>query len=91
MAITFFEQRKKQRYLILALALIISLTLIVVWKGFLFKKPKPQPGAVEFPRPAEIKINFEALKNPILEELQPFEEISPFKEEAGRENPFLPY
>lgn len=91
MAITFFQQRKKQRYLILAFILIILVVLLLVWQFFLLEKPKPKPKIIEGPKPAEIKINFEVLKDPILEGLQPFEEIPPFEEKVGRENPFIPY
>lgn len=91
MALTFFEQRKRQRKFILISALIIFLTVILIWKFFLLPKPEPEPKVVEIPRPPEIKIDFEVLKSPILEKLQPFEEISPFEGEVGRENPFIPY
>ena len=42
------------------------------------------------PEPPKIEINFGVLKNPVLKELQPFEEINPLEERAGRENPFTP-
>ena len=87
MAITFFQQRKKQKYLIGAFIVMILAILVIVWQGFLLK-PKPP---IKVLKPPEIKINFEVLKSPILESFQPFEEIPPFEEEAGRENPFLPY
>lgn len=89
MAITFLEQKKRQRYLLLIFALITVATLVLLWQGFLLKpKPLPPPAVL---KPPEIKINFEILKNPILKELQPFKEIEPSKEKIGRENPFLPY
>ncbi|MDI6591444.1 MAG: hypothetical protein QME61_00655 [Patescibacteria group bacterium] len=85
MKIAFLEKRKKQKYLILT---IIILTILMgIWYGFLLK-PKPLPKVF---KPPEIKINFEVLKNPLLEELQPFEEIKPFEEKIGRENPFISY
>lgn len=93
MAIIFFQQRKKQKYLIAALILIILVILVIIWKGFLLK-PKPgYPPSVgpEVLKPPKIEINFEVLKSPILEGFQPFEEIIPFEEEVGRENPFVPY
>lgn len=87
MAIIFFQQRKRQRYLIGAFIVMVLAILVIVWQGFLLK-PKTQ---IEILKPPEIKINFEVLKNPILESFQSLEEISPFEEETGRENPFLPY
>ncbi len=43
-------------------------------------------------KPKEVNINFELLKNPFLENLQPIEKISPLGPdvEIGRYNPFLP-
>ena len=88
MAITFIEPKRKQQYLILLLIVIVLGVSFLVWNYFLAKPAlpvsKPTP-------PAEIKINFEILKNPILEKLQPFEKIPPFEEGIGRENPFTPY
>lgn len=89
MAITFFQRRKKQKYLILVLVVVIILIFVVVWRGFL-TKPEPvlAPIILELPK---IEINFGVLKSPILKEFQSFEEIKPFEEEIGRENPFEPY
>ena len=89
MAITFLQQRKKQKRLIFVLLAVIILIFIVVWRGFLVK-PKPVLVPI-ISEPPKIEINFGVLKSPILKELQPFEEINPFEEEIGRENPFTPY
>ena len=89
MAITsFIEPKRKKQYLLLLLGAIIVGILFLVWNYFLAKPTLPvfQPTP-----PPEIKINLEILKNPILEQLEPFETISPFEGEVGRENPFLPY
>ena len=89
MAITFLQQRKKQKRLIFVLLAVIILIFIVVWRGFLVKpKPVLVPIILE---PPKIEINFGVLKGPVLKEFQPFEEIKPFEEEIGRENPFTPY
>jgi len=91
MAIVFIEQIKKQKYLILVFIIVISITVIVLWKGF-FSKAKP-PQAEVLPLPVKkIEINFEIFKNPLLNELEPIEKIIPETGvKAGRENPFLPY
>lgn len=52
-------------------------------------KPLPLPPEPE--RLPVIKINFEILQNPLLQEFQLFEEIPPLEEEIGRGNPFLFY
>jgi len=88
MAITFIQQRKKQKRLIFVLMVVIILIFIVVWRSFLVK-PKLVSIPV-IPEPPKIEINFGVLKNPVLKELQPFEEINPLEERAGRENPFTP-
>jgi len=88
MVVTFIEPKKRQKYLVFILIVIIIVIVFLVWNYFL-AKPKLPPLA-PLP-PSEIKINFEILKSPILDELQLFEEISPFEEEIGRENPFIPY
>jgi len=50
--------------------------------------PIPVP---EITRMPAIKINLDVLESPLLQEFQLFEEILPFEEEVGRDNPFLPY
>lgn len=93
MAITFIEERKRQKKLIWILTVVVLITIIVLWQGF-FKKPKEievvSPKRV-IPEFREVKINFQILETPLLKELQPFEKIKPFEGEIGRENPFLPY
>ena len=79
---------EKQKYL--TWIFLILVLLLVVWfsRGFFIKPPPPSPPP---PQPKKVEINFEALKNPLLKDLNPFEEIPIFEEEIGRENPFLPF
>jgi len=93
MAIEFIKQKKKQNILIVIFVVLILLTFIIFWRGYFgTKKIPPSTPAV----PAEfihqkMTINFDVLKNPILEAFQVMKEILPLKEdEMGRENPFLP-
>ncbi len=98
MAIVFIEQQKTQRILIFVFLLVLLVIGYVVWQGF-FKKTEevpPEETQISLPAREEVKIDFSVLSNPILEKLQPFLEIQPFKETAlteklGRENPFIPY
>lgn len=71
--------------------LLIAALVVAVWFGrdFLVKPPSLSPSSL--PRQKKVEINFEVLKNPLLQNLQPFEEIPLFEGETGRENPFLPY
>jgi hypothetical protein len=88
MAITFQEKERKQRYWIFVFIIIIFAVFLVFRFGIFQKKISPPLTAS---KPPKIEINFEALKNPFLKELLPYEEIKPFQEKVGRENPFLPY
>jgi len=91
MAITFLEKRKRLRYFVPVLIITILVTAFVIWQGFFVQEGLPvAEEIVEIPI-KKIKIDFQVLKNPIFEDLQPFEEIPPFEVEIGRENPFLPY
>ena len=91
MAITFLQTKKRQRYMVLILALIIFAILIIIWQDFL-KTPEVLPSSQTTSLIRQkVNINFEILKDPQLTELQAFEQILPFEEEIGRENPFIPY
>jgi len=93
MAITITQERKKQRYLILVFALMIFITLFIVWWGFSSGKENLFSSAVSstvyvFP---EIEIDWGLLEDISGKKFQPFEEISAFEGEFGRENPFTHY
>ena len=91
MAILFLEKTKKQRYLLIVFLIIILIFALIIWRGF-FVKEKPPEKVI--PKPVKkIEIDFETLKNPILENFEPVEKIIPLgpEIEIGRENPFLPY
>ena len=89
MPISLLEQKKKNKFLLPVLGGIILITLIILWLGF---SKKPESPSLISPTPLpKININWQALKNPILETLEPFEEISPLTGSPGRKNPFLPY
>jgi len=99
MAITFLEEKKRQRYLIVIFIILIVVIIGVIWQSF-FREREVIPGPEVVFKPPVIKINFEILKSPALEELQPFEPIPSLEEEIaatgkevkiGRDNPFLPY
>lgn len=92
MAITFLEEKKREKYLLIALAGVIILIGFVLWYGFFYiPAVPPQITKPTEPTAKRIKIDWDVLKNPGLDELQILEEIPSFKEPIGRENPFLPY
>ena len=91
MAITFLQEKKRQKYLILILALIIIAILIIVWQGFL-RREAPLSPAVSLPLTHQkIFIDWPTLEDVRVSELQAFEAILPLEGEVGRENPFIPY
>lgn len=91
-AVTFVEERKKQKKLIYIFWAVILITGLVLWQGVL-KKPARKTEEVQAPAAefGKAEINFKTLENPALRELQPFKKIEPFGEKIGRDNPFLPY
>jgi len=91
MAITFLQEKKKQRYLMLILVAAIFVILFVVWQGFLQKKETLPTPVTPVVTPTTVKIDWPTLEDPQLKILKLFEEIGEFKEEIGRANPFLPY
>ncbi|MBI2450401.1 MAG: hypothetical protein HYV47_02610 [Candidatus Nealsonbacteria bacterium] len=92
MAIIFTEERKKQRYLILALTLIIFSILFVVWLGLSRGEEAETAVAIPITYPLpEVEINWQALENIRGKTPQPFAEIGEFKGRFGRDNPFIPY
>lgn len=68
---------------------MVVLLIAAFWlaQNYLVKPVSPPPIP---PKQKTIEINLEALENPVLQELQLFEEIPPFEGEIGRDNPFLP-
>ena len=95
MVITFAKERKRQQYLILILLLVVFGIAAVLWWGFFKEEGVGTPVASPILTPLKVEINWETLKDPQLQELQSFEEITSFEEdggeEVGRKNPFTPY
>jgi len=88
MAMKLFQQSKRQKYLILIfIVLVIAAVFVLIWQNVLQKQiPGIEVKVISFRKP---DINFKILENPILKGWQSFERIKAFKEEKGRENPFL--
>ena len=92
MAITFVEERKKQKKLLIIFGFLIVITVVVLVQGLLKRIPlSPMRGGEISPTFKKIEIDFTILENNNLKDLEPFEEIKPFEDKIGRENPFLPY
>ncbi|MBI2038437.1 MAG: hypothetical protein HYT19_00755 [Candidatus Nealsonbacteria bacterium] len=90
MPISLLEQKKKYKFLIPILGSLVLATLIILWLAF-FKNPSALPSSSITPPVPKININWDTLKNPILETLKSFETIPPLPAASGRKNPFLPY
>ena len=102
MAITFLEQRKKQKYLVFFFATLVLIILLLVCYGHLAeKKAFPSSTTMKLFKPVEMEWGL--FENPVFKELQLYQEIAPFEPymiseegeekevEVGRENPFIPY
>ena len=87
MAITFIQQKKRQKYFLAGLALVILITGFVLWQGFIADV------SVEGPlikSPQEIELRFEVFESEALQRLEsPEVELTP-PAETGKINPFLP-
>lgn len=93
MAITITRERKRQRYLVLALVAMIFVILAVLWFGFFGKQGAavlPVPANVVYAVP-EVSIDWQLLEEVGSVTSQPFKGISAFGEDFGRSNPFVPY
>ncbi len=90
MAITFLQAKKRQKNMILILGSAILAIVLLIWFSFLRSEAPPSSLSPAL-APLEIKIDWETLQNPQLESLQMFEEVLPFEDEVGRENPFTSY
>ena len=91
MAINFLQAKKRQRNMMLLLAMVICAILLVIWFGFFRESAPSSPYVAPITSSSKIKIDWETLQAPELEALKTFELVSPFENEAGRENPFTPY
>ena len=90
MAITFVEERKKQKKLLIIFGFLIAITVVILAQWLLRRIPLSfTTGGQISPTFKKIEIDFTILDN--LKDLEAFEEIKPFEGKIGRENPFLPY
>ena len=93
MAITVGREKNKRKYVMAVLGLIVAVIIfmLLVWWGIIIKKEE-HPGEPTLPPGfKETEIKWELLENPKIEKLSSFEEIEPYKEKIGRENPFVSY
>jgi len=92
MAITFIQQKKKQRYFLIVFLVVLGIVLVIVGVRFIQKEIPLESLVVtpEFTQGRDIDINFETLKHPIFQELGDPTASIPFPEGVGREIPFLP-
>jgi predicted PurR-regulated permease PerM len=87
------KEKKRQQNLVYVFIFLIVCSLFIIFY-FVFgpKNELIQQGEILFPEYVnnkDLKINLEALNNPILKELKLFKRISPFEGQLGKENPFV--
>lgn len=90
MAITFAQEQKRQRNLMILLVTVVFAILVIVWWGF-FKEKAEGPAVIPAPFLQKVEINFDILKKAELQALNFFPEIPVFEGKIGRSNPFIPY
>jgi hypothetical protein len=83
------KENRKQKYYIIAFGLVLLVTVVIIWQGFL-KNPESTP-VIAPPPPRDVKINFALLDSDALKDLQVFESFPPFEGTKGRQNPFVSY
>jgi hypothetical protein len=83
-------QKEKQKYLILILIAVFLASAFVIYQGFI-KEEKPSTTEIPYLPSQKIKIDFDFLKDSVLEQFKDYERIQSFEGEVGRENPFIPY
>ena len=89
MAITFVEQKRRQRFFLGATVAAILFTLFILWRGFSALPQKIAP-SLSASTPKEVSIDFGIFDHPVFEELgQPSPPLVP-PEKIGKANPFLP-
>ncbi len=93
-SVNFVEEKKKQKRLIVVLIIIVLVTIVILKRDYFSKEggkgffSQSSVSVVNYP---EIKIDFSVFDNELVKNLSPFERISQFQGEKGRDNPFLPY
>jgi len=87
MAITFIQQKKRQKYFLIGLAVVILVICFVLWQGFFTKTTTDGPLIL----PAQtIDLRFDVLEGDDLDALlTPGEEVT-IPQDIGKVNPFLP-
>jgi hypothetical protein len=91
MAITFTEQKKKQKNLVLIFVILLVIIGIVLTQQLLKRLSLNMAVELSVTPFAQPQIDFKFLESQALKDLEPFEGIGPFLGTIGRENPFIPY
>lgn len=91
MPVDFFQEKKKQRYLILIFTLVVCVTVLIIWLGFFRNSKQIEPVFPPVIIQPKINVNWDILKDTKVNELEKFQQIPVFEGEAGRSNPFMPY
>ena len=91
MPVNFVEKKKREKYILLATAVLFLAAAVILWFGY-FNNPEGvkiqvyEP--VYYPEDA-IVIDFKIFENQLFKELLPFISIPPYEGELGKANPFL--
>ena len=89
------QQKTKQKYYLMAFGLVLVVTFVVLWFGFLkdkftFSLPASTITPVAFSTPLRvINIDFDFLESQAFREMEQFSEIPAFENEIGTDQPFV--
>ena len=89
MPVNFIERKNRQKYLLIAVIVMLLGTAAVLWFGY-FDEVEISPVAYTpqlYPE-GSIIIDFSIFERPFLKELKPFSEILPYEGSLGKQNPF---
>jgi hypothetical protein len=91
MAISFSENKNRQKYLIIIFVVLVLASVLLFKKDDIFKTSNGSFFVTPIFSPPSIEINFTILQNKNLKEFVLPEPPVPFLGQAGRKNPFLSY
>lgn len=87
MAITFTQKSKIQQYIAIAIGVLLLVTAVVVWQGFL-SNGISEVSQVSFPPPRTVEVDLEVLDSTLFLEIQEPSLRITIPENIGRDNPF---
>jgi hypothetical protein len=89
MAITFIQQNKRQKILVLVVLIVGAVAIVVLLLGFFGSVPKEAASSFSLPPTHETKIDFQVFDTPAFQELGAPAPPLQLPEKTKKANPFL--